>query len=128
MKILAAIRCASPSAGSATMLLLARDDCQLPSYWLPIPAPPLTTRPTTSSRPVGMAKLERPGPLGPVLIRLMMAINDLTFASDALGIWNREVSVTRRRTKAAARGYFLRLQVAHLYSTSIASRHVRQWA
>jgi hypothetical protein len=62
-----------------------------------------------------MAKLEALGPLGVIIIRLMMSISDLTLASQALGVWNEEERPARERQKGAARRYFVRLQVAHLY-------------
>jgi hypothetical protein len=62
-----------------------------------------------------MAKIERLGPLGVVIIRLMMSMGDLTLASQALGTWNEECRPERERVKGAARRYFVRVQIAHLY-------------
>jgi hypothetical protein len=69
----------------------------------------------STSRQVAVGDIERLGPLGVILIRLMMSISDLTLASQALGVWNEEDRPAREELKGTARRYFVRLQIAHLY-------------
>ena len=69
----------------------------------------------STSRQVAVADIERLGPLGVIVIRLMMSMSDLTLASHALGVWNEEQRPAREGVKGAARRYFVRLQIAHLY-------------
>lgn len=79
---------------------------------------PLQRKPSltkSTSRLVSPANIEALGPLGVIIIRLMMSISDLTLASQALGVWNDEERPARERLKGAARRYFVRLQIAHLY-------------
>lgn len=69
----------------------------------------------STSRLVNMKLIADKGPLGVILIRLMMTLSDLVLTSDALGQWNAEERRERRGVKRSARAYFVRLQMAHLY-------------
>jgi hypothetical protein len=67
-----------------------------------------------NSRWVDCAALLRRGSGASILIKLMMAVNDLALADDALGSWNKEQPDLRKNRQAGARMYFVRLQMAHL--------------
>lgn len=55
------------------------------------------------------------GKEGEIIVKLMMACNDLVVADQALADWNAEERKERISRRAGARMYFLRLQIAHLY-------------
>ena len=59
------------------------------------------------------ALLER-GKSATILIRLMMALNDLSLADDGLHVWSQEPSRLRKERQVGARMYFVRLQFSHL--------------
>jgi hypothetical protein len=55
------------------------------------------------------------GALGSVLIRLMMVINDMSLAMDALRRWTEDAKTEREHRARGAKIYFIRLQRAHIY-------------
>lgn len=63
----------------------------------------------TSARQITVAAIARKGAIGVIIIRLMMALSDLTLASEAFGRHH-----TGSRRDIAARHYYARLQLAHL--------------
>ena len=69
----------------------------------------------TRTLPVDIRKLQRCGDEGVVVLRLMMACNDLITANQALGMWRED---TREKMDYIRRGsamYFVRLQLSHLH-------------
>lgn len=65
--------------------------------------------------PVDIRKLQSQGDEGVLILRLMMACNDLTTANQALGMSYKD---TREKTDYIRRGstmYFVRLQLSHLH-------------
>lgn len=67
------------------------------------------------SRRVPFDRLLQRGPSASIVVRLMMACNDLALANDALLLWKSEDTNRRRFRKLAAGRYFVRLQFAHLH-------------
>lgn len=69
----------------------------------------------TSTLIVDFEKLASRGPSGSVVVKLMMACNDMTIANLALADWTEEQPRTRRDLQVGARLYFVRVELAHLY-------------
>jgi hypothetical protein len=59
--------------------------------------------------------LELPGDLPGVLIRLMLAVNDISLAADADDFWAETTEQRRARRKQRARMYFIRLIMSHVH-------------
>jgi hypothetical protein len=55
------------------------------------------------------------GELGSVLIRLMMVINDMSLAADALRRWTEDSRSEREHRARGAKIYFIHLQISHIY-------------
>jgi hypothetical protein len=55
------------------------------------------------------------GELGIALGRLMMAVNDISLANDALGQWIGEQTGNRETRKAGAKMYFVRILISHVW-------------
>src|SRR5262249_26257358 len=60
-------------------------------------------------------KLQLRGKSGVLIVKLMMACNDLQLANEALDVWAEEQPRNRKYREVGARIYFIRLQFAHLY-------------
>lgn len=69
----------------------------------------------TTSRTVKFSKLKGDKEAGAIVVKLMIACNDLQFANEALSEWKKEQSLRRVPRQNAAKMYFLRLQIGHLY-------------
>jgi hypothetical protein len=63
--------------------------------------------------------LELPGDLGDVLIRLMLAVNDISLAADADEFWAETTEQRRAYRKRRARMYFIRLIISHVHEALI---------
>ena len=50
-----------------------------------------------------------------VIIKLMMACNDMQLANEALAEWKKEQPRLRKHREVGAKMYFVRLQISHLY-------------
>lgn len=50
-----------------------------------------------------------------VIIKLMMACNDMQLANEALAEWKKEQPRLQKHREVGAKMYFLRLQISHLY-------------
>jgi hypothetical protein len=59
-----------------------------------------------------------------VLIRLMLSVNDIALASDANDEWASETAQRRVYRKAAARMYFIRVLMGHVYEGLIIIEHI----
>jgi hypothetical protein len=59
--------------------------------------------------------LALPGDLSSVLIRLMLAVNDISLAADANDSWAETSERRRVHRKGRARMYFIRLIMSHVY-------------
>jgi hypothetical protein len=55
------------------------------------------------------------GDLGPLLIKLMMAVNDLGMANYSLGQWKEMPPTGHENRSQGARSYFVRLMMAHTF-------------
>jgi len=61
-------------------------------------------------------KLEAKGELGVILGRLMLVMNDLSIANDALGLWMEDQPRGIRTTRAkGAKMYFVRVMIGHVF-------------
>jgi len=69
----------------------------------------------TQTIPVNFDSQKFRGPDAELIVKLMMACNDLTVANQALGDWTAEDRRERLSRRDGARMYFLRAQIAHLY-------------
>jgi hypothetical protein len=67
----------------------------------------------TSSRFIDPARLKARGETGVVLVRLMMACNDMTLANESLAEWKPEQPRDRAYRQLGAMRYFVRLQMGH---------------
>jgi hypothetical protein len=63
--------------------------------------------------------LALPGDLSSVLIRLMLAVNDIALAADANDFWEETIEQRRAYRKRLARGYFVRLIMSHVHEALI---------
>ncbi len=63
----------------------------------------------------GSRDLESPGDLSGVLIRLMLAVNDISLAADADAFWAETTEQRRAYRKPRARMYFIRLIMSHVH-------------
>jgi hypothetical protein len=59
--------------------------------------------------------LALPDDLASVLIRLMLAVNDMSLAADANDFWAETTEQRRAYRKRVARGYFVRLIMSHVH-------------
>src|ERR1700730_4859846 len=69
----------------------------------------------THTRLIDYRKLHARGKSATLVIKLMMACNDLQLANEALSQWKDEQPRNRSNRQRGARMYFLRLQIAHLF-------------
>lgn len=70
---------------------------------------------TSSTRIVRFDRLKLKGNDAAVVVKLMMACNDLSLANQALEDWKRTTERERRDRKVGAGMYFVRLELSHLY-------------
>jgi hypothetical protein len=69
----------------------------------------------TSTRVVRFDRLKLKGKDAAIVVKLMMACNDLSIANQALDDWKNTTDRARRDRKVGACMYFVRLQLSHLY-------------
>lgn len=67
------------------------------------------------SRQVRFEQLRNKGPEAAVVVKLMMACNDLSLANQSLDDWKRPQPRERSDRQLAACMYFIRVELAHLY-------------
>jgi hypothetical protein len=60
-------------------------------------------------------KLEAKGELGVALGRLMLAMNDIGIANDALGGWMKDQKEVRKDRQRGAKMYFVRMLISHVF-------------
>ena len=60
-------------------------------------------------------RLADAGDLAPLLLQLMMAINDLGIADHGMEYWNNEQPRDRQNRVQGSKSYFVRLQIAHTF-------------
>ena len=69
----------------------------------------------TSTKFLSFERLAAKGGDGAVIVKLMMACNDMTLANLALTDWKQPQPQERRDLEVGARMYFVRIELAHLY-------------
>jgi hypothetical protein len=69
----------------------------------------------THTRLIDYRKLHARGKSATLVIKLMIACNDLQLANEAFSQWKDEQPPNRANRQLGARRYFLRLQIAHLF-------------
>lgn len=69
----------------------------------------------TKTRSIDLQRLSERGAIAPVIIKLMMACNDLQTADQSLAEWRKEQPSNRRDQAARAVTYFVRLLISHLF-------------
>ena len=69
----------------------------------------------TITRYINLQNFVSRGESAIIVIKLMMACNDLSLANDALGQWKKEKNFSRKARQMMAMRYFVRLQLAHLH-------------
>jgi hypothetical protein len=69
----------------------------------------------TLTKYVNLETLLSRGESAIIVVKLMMASNDLSLANDALGQWKKERQLSRKARQTGAGMYFVRTQLAHLY-------------
>jgi hypothetical protein len=70
---------------------------------------------TTLTRQVRFDRLQSRGADAAVVVKLMMACNDLAIANQALDDWKQSQPKERREQEIGARMYFVRLELSHLF-------------
>src|SRR5262249_30101423 len=71
------------------------------------------------------SRIASQGALGSVLIRLMIAINDMALAHDALRLWVEEQERSRKHRERGGKIYFVRLQISHIYEALSIVKEIR---
>jgi hypothetical protein len=69
----------------------------------------------TSTRVIDYQRLLDGGRAATIVVKLMMACNDMQLANEALSSWTQEQPRSRQYRQVGARMYFVRLQMAHLH-------------
>jgi hypothetical protein len=76
------------------------------------------------TRSVRTSAITKRPELSDVLIRLMLSVNDIALASDANDEWASETAQRRVYQKAAARMYFIRILMGHVYEGLTIIEHI----
>jgi hypothetical protein len=63
--------------------------------------------------------------IGPVGVRLMMALNDMSLANDSLAQWHDEQPRNRRGRQTGAKMYFLRVLISHTFEALEIVKQIR---
>jgi hypothetical protein len=69
----------------------------------------------THTRLIDYQRLEARGKSSVLVIKLMMACNDMQLANEAASNWKEDQPRNKQYRQAGARMYFIRLQMAHLH-------------
>lgn len=69
----------------------------------------------STQRLTTFAKLGSKGEMGVALGRLMLAMNDIGIANDALGSWMKEQEGVRKDRQRGAMMYFVRMLISHVF-------------
>lgn len=69
----------------------------------------------TTTRFVHFRHFQLGGPSAAIVIKLMMACNDMQIANECLAEWKRQQPRHRKHRERGARMYFVRLQISHLF-------------
>ena len=69
----------------------------------------------TSTRVVDYQRLLDRGRAATIVVKLMMACNDMQLANEALSGWKEEQPRNRQYRQIGAKMYFVRVQMAHLH-------------
>lgn len=71
---------------------------------------------SSKTRVTTFKRLSDKGELGVVPARLMMAVNDIGIANDALGTWmGEQTGVIRKERQGGAKMYFVRILLSHTF-------------
>lgn len=81
---------------------------------------------TLSLRPVRFDRLQSKGREAAIVVKLMMACNDLSLANQALDDWKNTTERGRRDRKRGAGMYFVRLELSHLHEALKVIREVER--
>jgi hypothetical protein len=81
---------------------------------------------TTSTRQIRFDRLKLKGNDAVVVVKLMMACNDLSLANQALEDWKTTTDRQRRDRKRGAGMYFVRVELAHLHEAMRTIKEVDQ--
>jgi hypothetical protein len=79
----------------------------------------------STTKMTNFRRLEARGELGPILIRLMIVLNDFSLANDAHGNWIREKDERRTSRRQGARMYFVRMLTAHIFEALEIIKNIR---
>lgn len=71
--------------------------------------------PRTTTKQVSFERLNAKGKSAVIVIKLMMACNDLQLVNEALYQWKDEKPISKKHRKIGAGMYFLRAQLSHLH-------------
>jgi hypothetical protein len=80
---------------------------------------------SSTTRIIQLSRIASQGDLGSVLIRLMIAINDMALAHDALRLWAEEEEHSRKHRERGGKIYFVRLQISHIYEALSIVKEIR---
>ena len=79
----------------------------------------------THTRLIDYQRLEARGKSSVLVIKLMMACNDMQLANEALSHWKEDQPRNKQYRQAGARMYFIRLQMAHLHEALKIAEEIR---
>lgn len=70
------------------------------------------------------SRLARKPKLGSVMVRLMMALNDVSLSDDGMGRWKNEENERLKNWKTGAQRFFLRTLLAHIFEALAIIREI----
>jgi hypothetical protein len=82
----------------------------------------------STTRIVRTARLGADLELASAVVRLMMAMNDIGVANDALQEWNQTESRKKKARKNGGKLYFGRMQMAHIYEALLIIEEIKETA
>jgi hypothetical protein len=82
----------------------------------------------STTRIVRTARLATDEEIASVVLRLMMAMNDIGVANDALQEWDQTQSRKKKARQNGGKLYFGRIQMAHIYEALLIIEEIKQTA
>jgi hypothetical protein len=83
---------------------------------------------SSKTRVTTFNKLGGKSELGVILGRLMLAMNDIGIANDALGSWMKEQEGIRRDRQRGAKMYFVRMLISHVFEALTVINKIKETA
>jgi hypothetical protein len=82
--------------------------------------------PRSTTRVIRTAALASNEQLAPILLRLMMAVNDISLANAALKEWDETEDPRKRARKDGGKLYYGRMQMGHIYEALLIIKDIKE--